>query len=343
MDEKVFTPPLRTKTKKMLKARSLVEHHLKVRTTNAQPARFQGMYSETIIVTLQDNSKSVIQFRAEALDITPFHEARKLLGPLVPIAHVLQDSELETADIWPVHLSYIPGESWAASEKQNEAAFNITVMRSLAKALTNCFINAPSTTTVDIEVIPKLTLLLESGREEIKPFLPTIRDFRARAGGLGKLPLFFSHLDLNMMNIMVETDGSVSGIVDWELSPPPLPFGMGLVRIHDLAGQYLDGVHSERREFREMEEVFWMELVDDAPTTVRDTLQRNLDTIQLSLAIGTVLSIFDLDHGCCFNKVTVRALPKLLTYRIPALRGPNDPPYANPPFSPVESERSWAA
>ena len=112
---------------------------------------------------------------------------------------------------------------------------------------------------------------------------------------------------------------------------------MGLNRIHDLAGQYLNGIHYERKEYKDMEEAFWTELIHGAPTTIRNTLEQNLDTIQMSLAIGTVLSIFDLDHGGFFNKVTVRALPKLLTYRIPALRRSDDPPYANPPFSFVES------
>ncbi|KAF1345886.1 hypothetical protein BDV97DRAFT_401267 [Delphinella strobiligena] len=254
MNEKVFPLSLRTQKKKMLKARSLIEQHLKVQTTHAQPAHFQGMYSETIIVTHQDGSKSVIQFRAEVLDVLPFAEARKLLGSLVPVVHVLRDEELEDADIWPVYLSYIPGECWAASKKQDEAVFNISVTRSLAQALTKCFINAPSAATVGV-VVAKSDRLLGCGREGIEPFLTSIRDLRASAGVLEKLPLFFSHLDLGMMNIMVE-DGCVSGIVDWELSPPPLPFGMGLSRIHDLAGQYLNGVHYEREEFRDMEEAF---------------------------------------------------------------------------------------
>ncbi|KAF7510397.1 hypothetical protein GJ744_006676 [Endocarpon pusillum] len=49
-------------------------------------------------------------------------------------------------------------------------------------------------------------------------------------------PLFISHFDLNQVNILIDENYQVSGIVDWELSSL-LPFAMGLSRIHTLAGE----------------------------------------------------------------------------------------------------------
>ena len=112
MDQKKFPPPLNTKTKRIKKARALVEKHLGVETTKGQLASFQGMWSETYIASLRDGTKAVIQFRAESLDIAPFTRARELLGEYVPNVELLYDEELKNADFWPVYMPYIPGKPW---------------------------------------------------------------------------------------------------------------------------------------------------------------------------------------------------------------------------------------
>jgi hypothetical protein len=65
------------------------------------------MFSKTVVVTLKDESKAVIPFRYEPLDIEPFLSARKLMADLVPTVKNLHDEELEAAELWPVYLSYI--------------------------------------------------------------------------------------------------------------------------------------------------------------------------------------------------------------------------------------------
>ena len=62
-------------------------------TTKGQLAGFQGMWSETYIITLEDDSKAVIQFRAEPLEIAPFQRAQKLLGSYCPTVELLHDKE----------------------------------------------------------------------------------------------------------------------------------------------------------------------------------------------------------------------------------------------------------
>lgn len=99
------------------------------------------------------------------------------MGNLVPTVEILHDEELEAADIWPVCLSYIPGETWAASRKQKDPKFNIAVMGSLAKALTRCFVDNPSAAVVQHQVISKLERLLASSREEIIHFGALLANF----------------------------------------------------------------------------------------------------------------------------------------------------------------------
>lgn len=56
--------------------------------------------------------------------------------------------------------------------------------------------------------------------------------------------------DLNHLNILMEDSGQVSGIVDWELSKS-LPIGVGLSRVHDLAGRYQNRMFHMPKEFEE--------------------------------------------------------------------------------------------
>ncbi|KAI9814358.1 MAG: hypothetical protein M1826_002270 [Phylliscum demangeonii] len=76
-----------------------------------------------------------------------------------------------------------------------------------------------------------------------------------------------------------------------------------------------------------MERGFWEELVGHAPAIVQPTLKEQPEAVQISVLIGTVLDALDTGVPGQFNPVVLRAFPKLLTYRIPALRGA-DPPYA---------------
>ncbi len=78
----------------------------------------------------------------------------------------------------------------------------------------------------------------------------------SRRRGLKKLPLFISHFDLNNANVLVgDGDDEVTGIIDWEV-PSDLPFGVGLHRIHDMAGYLSQGRFVMRAYFEEAERGF---------------------------------------------------------------------------------------
>jgi len=138
------------------------------------------------------------------------------------------------------------------------------------------------------------------------------------------LPLFISHADLNHVNILVQEDGEVSGIVDWELSSD-LPFGMGCCRIHDLVGRFTGGEFRMPEGFEDAERGFWEVILDGIPADIRRVLDANLHAVQMSVHIGTLLDTLDIQSDG-FNPAGLKALPKFLTYQIPALRG-QEPPY----------------
>jgi Phosphotransferase enzyme family len=161
---------------------------------------------------------------------------------------------------------------------------------------------------------------VSSSSENTHTFKDVARDLLGKLDQLKKLPLFVPHFDLNEMNIMVDENCEVLGIVDWELSSP-LPFGMGFSRIHTLAGEF-----SERKsEFEESERGSWQEIFNGVPAAVRKILDANLDAVQTAVTLGTLLGTFELEEGT-WNPVSVEALPKFLSYRRPLIRG-LDPPY----------------
>ena len=127
---------------------------------------------------------------------------------------------------------------------------------------------------------------------------------------------------------MISEECQVTGLIDWELSAC-LPFGMGFSRIHTLAGEYSAGEFHMLPEFEEAERGFWQEIYDGVSADTRRIIDSNIDAVQTAVTLGTLLGAFQLDEGNVgpYNPVVIEALPKLLSYRIPLVRG-LDSPYA---------------
>lgn len=319
---------LNTASKQAKKARQLAHSHSGIPVKKAQGPRLQGFFSRTVIVTLQNDDKLVIQFRPEPLDLETFEVARRALGPVVPEIKLLQDEELEGEGIWPYWMTCVPGKMWLEGVRGKDPKCLVTINRSLGRILSKGCIEGSSGLVIELKVRPHLALLLSSPDDQIRQFHNVASNLLEKLDRLKKLPLFVSHFDLNSVNIMVDEDCEVSGIVDWELSTP-LPFGMGFCRISILAGEFSEKKFHMPPEFEEAERGFWQEVYDGIPTDVRKLFDTNLDAIQIAITLGTLLDAFQLDEGKIgpYNPVVVEALPTLLTYRIPFIRG-SDPPYS---------------
>jgi hypothetical protein len=160
--------------------------------------------------------------------------------------------------------------------------------------------------------------------DQIKPFREDIQRLLDNSDQLKILPLFILYADLNHEDILVQENGEVSGIVDWELSSGLL-FGMGCCRIHDLAGRLTDGEFRMPEIFEDAEQGFWEAILDGIPTDIRWVLDANLHAVQTSIHIGTLLDTLEIQSDS-FNPAALKALPKFLTCPIPTLRG-QEPPY----------------
>lgn len=80
-------------------------------------------------------------------------------------------------------------------------------------------------------------------------------------------------------------------------------------------------------EFEDAERGFWHELFDGMSTGFHQNLKDEMNLVQYAVILGTLLDCLAFENWkIIVSKVAKRALPKLLTYRIPFIRG-KSPPY----------------
>ncbi len=319
---------LNTSSKQAEKARDLALLYSPIPARWVEGPQLQGFFSRTMIVTLQNDHKIVIQFRHQPLETEPFITARKEFGPIVPEINLLEDQSLEFEGIWVYCMTYVPGKTWLEGATGKDPKTLVTFNRSLGRILSKGCVDGSSEEVVNTKLRPHLALLLSSEDNHIRQFRSVTSNLLGKLDGLKTLPLFVSHFDLNSVNIMVEDNCEVTGLIDWELSTP-LPLGMGFSRIHTLAGEFSEGKFYMPPEFEDAERGFWQEVRDGVSRDVRKLFDTHADAVQIAVTLGTLLDAFQLEGEAIgpYNHVVIEALPKLLTYRVPFVRG-SDPPYS---------------
>ncbi|MCJ1232322.1 hypothetical protein MMC14_000272 [Varicellaria rhodocarpa] len=163
-------------------------------------------------------------------------------------------------------MNRIPGKIWSDGIRGGSPKVIVTINNSLGRILSRGYIEGNSANVVDRTLRPHLEMLVSTQKSEVQPFREVAKEFLGKLDQLKRLPLFISHFDLNQVNILIDQNYQVSGIVDWELSSL-LPFGMGLSRIHTLAGEFSEGEFHMPDEFEESERGFWEEIFKGVPQT----------------------------------------------------------------------------
>ncbi|KAK4196844.1 hypothetical protein QBC40DRAFT_286553 [Triangularia verruculosa] len=317
---------LNTPTKQVKRIKKLVSEHLGSTSKRVDRPPMQGMFSRTFFVTLADGRGVVIQFRTEKLDLDAFKVAKGALGQVVPDAVDLKDEELENEGVWAYSLERLPGKMWVHGVAGKGAEGRIAVNRLLGRILSKGCLADSSGEAVSTKVRPHVEAILASPLDEVATYRPLLQGFLDKLDEISKLPLWVSHYDLNDVNVIIDESCEVTGLVDWELSTPK-PFAVGLGRIHTLAGEYTGGEFWMPDEFEVAERAFWKELFAGMSQNTRGMLEKNIGLVQDAVILGTLLDTFfweDGKVGC--GKVSIKALPKFLTYWIPQVRG-EKPPY----------------
>ena len=317
---------LDTPTKQVKWAKKLALKHLGSAVKHVDRPPMREMFSRTFLLALADGREVVQQFRTEPLDLDAFKIAKKALGPVVPDAVALEDEDLCREGVWAYSFNRLYGKMWVHGIAGKGAQGRIAINKSLGRILSKGRLDKNSDEAVNGRVRSHLEALLASPLEDIDPYRHQLQGFYDNLEQLKKLPLWVAHYDLNEVNVLVDEECNITGLIDWELSTP-LPFGVNFGRIHTYAGEYTGGEFWVPEEFEDAERAFWNELFDGMPAESRDSLEKQGDLIQDAVILGTLLDFLSFEQGkVIVGPISKKALPKLLTYRVPFVRG-SAPPY----------------
>ena len=218
---------LSTKASVLKEARAIATYHLGGQTASAKECILQRMFSRTIDVAMKDKKHYIIQLRAESVHEENAQQAHDILGNVVPVPVrvVREGSPVPFAYVMPC----VPGSTWPTKERRSNwpAANYVKVAGQVGDMIGRCC--SPQSDSqrhvMDTFIIPHLQLYLDWEDPGVAPYKELIRGLLERANELRKLPLCFTHWDINMMNIMVSDDADICGILDWEESYW-MPLGM---------------------------------------------------------------------------------------------------------------------
>ncbi|KAI3318570.1 hypothetical protein HD806DRAFT_313809 [Xylariaceae sp. AK1471] len=316
---------LDTRAKQVKWTKKLVTEHLGSAAKYIDNPPMQGMFSRTLFVTLANGREVVVQFRTEPLDIGAFKIAKGALGIFVPDAEALGNEELERAGAWAYSLTRMPGKMWLHGVAGRGAEGRIAVNKSLGHVFSKGFLANNSYEAVETKFRPHLDAILASPLDSILSYKTTLEKFATRLDEFAQLPLWIAHYDVNEVNILIDEDCEVTALIDWELSTP-LPFGAGFGRIHTIAGEFTGGEFWMPDEFEAAERGFWTELFGGMPLHIRTMLEDRIDLVQDVVILATLLDCFFFNNEKVgVSEVTLKALPKFMTYRLPFIRGQEQP------------------
>ncbi|KAK7464731.1 hypothetical protein VKT23_005937 [Stygiomarasmius scandens] len=257
----------------------------------------QGMFSRTIIVTLAENKEVIVQLKDNELDTTKIALARSLLGEVVPDVHAAKPSKVYFAYVAPFIQGVLWGKGdWSLHQEINAAA-------QIARLLSKCSLGIDSAGIVDYYVLPRLQKILE--KEDISDELRVrLEKLCGLADQLKMLRLCLCHVDINVMNVILNDDAEVVGLLDWEMASL-LPLGMNACCIRELAIPNFSGKDRVLEKSQPMVEAFWKEFTANFSADVQPVLI-------IAMQIGMVFRTFY--EGITVAPNVLSALPERLDW-----------------------------
>lgn len=302
---------LTTKASILAEAKAIAAYHFADQPVSAKECALQGEFSRTVEVIMRDGAHYIIQLRTQPVHEENAHQAYSILGTLVPVPILVthKSSPVPYAYIMP----RIPGSTWLTKDVKGwPAEKHIKVAGQIGDMIGRCGGHQNSECdTIDKFIIPRLELYLRWGEPSVAPVKGLIKSLLERVDNLRKLPMCWTHWDINMMNIMVSNDAKVCGILDWE-EAYWMPFGANTYVISELAAENKRGVLSKRPCSDGMEFAFWRSLFHAAPRKVRDLIIE----IQLAKDIGLIMRTLN-DASQPPHSSQIGVINASMMYRVP--------------------------
>ncbi|OBZ73004.1 hypothetical protein A0H81_07140 [Grifola frondosa] len=207
-------------------AKEVIKRFMNKTPVDATPCSTQGAFSRSVAVTLEDQSKFIVQFKDEDIDLAIVSLARTLLGDIVPPVNLVWTSKAPRAYVTPC----VPGPVWESCDCTVE---NETLIAStLGDIVGSLILPYESARVVDDVVIPYLQRVLERGPfYRFKKFKAKIEQLLSNAETLKILPLALCHIDINRSNVILTEEKAFAALIDWEQAAI-LPLGMGAWCVH---------------------------------------------------------------------------------------------------------------
>ncbi|ESK89327.1 aminoglycoside phosphotransferase [Moniliophthora roreri MCA 2997] len=223
---------------------------------SARSHKEQGLFSRTLVVTLEDDTDVIVQLKDNEVDLTKVALARGLLGDIVPEMHRAKAKRVYFAYVAPI----IRGTLWHLKTERKELSLEqeVRVASQIAHLISRCSLGIDSSGIVDSYVQPRLEKILE--KEELT------EDARLRierlcglTEHLKSLPLVLCHIDINSRNVILNKKARIVGLLDWEFACL-LPFGMNAWCIRYLSMPCIAGKERLVERTQPMAESFWQTL-----------------------------------------------------------------------------------
>ena len=243
----------------------------------------------------------VVQLKDNEIDTTKTVLANTLVGDVVPISFAAT-SNATFAYVSP----FIPGTVWVLRDAKLSVDENVRIASQVGSLIARCTLGIDGSGMVDRFVIPRLRHIL------LKTTMPKnirtrIQELLGLADGLKPLPLSLCHIDVNIMNIILDEGTNIVGLIDWEQAQL-LPVGMNAWCIRYLSVPISRGVDQIAEKSQPMAQAFWQGFIESLPGHLLDLKDKIVD----SMLIGFVLFLFA--EGCEVRQSEMRMVLKRLDW-----------------------------
>ncbi|KAI0069766.1 hypothetical protein K474DRAFT_992134 [Panus rudis PR-1116 ss-1] len=271
----------------LAEARAVAEKWRGSPSLSAHLTDFQGMFSKTVVVEMEDGSEWVVQLRDNEIDTTKVALAHAKLGAVVPLTYRTAPSKAYFAFIAP----FVPGTVWINKDKLSTDVM-VSIATQIGRLLALCALGESSVAMIDSYVVPRLQQILsrELGDQPHEPFQHKIKQLMAQAADTKILPLALIHEDVNSMNIILNDSNDIAALIDWEAASL-LPLGTNGWCIRMLSTVNRQRIDYETENTIPMARGFWRGFTANLPVALQGR-KDVLNAIVTAMQIGMVMFLF---------------------------------------------------
>jgi Phosphotransferase enzyme family len=241
---------------------------------NWDPDR-QGCASYTVFISAKDFSGDIVrlvaQFRifGETLDPRTIASAVESYGKrFVPRVTVIHDN-------FPLQLSISEhrGGTFGSHSPHYDVHHLRTFVQDFARFLVAAR-NHPRPSNGEVEALvnrlgiwskwrisPRVDTVVERLYHDAGIFAPFCISAHLQESILSQVPIVLTHVDLNTLNVLSDSEGYITGIVDWTEAENQ-PFGMSLFAVETFLGGLTSSEYGYRSGHLELREHFWESVLD---------------------------------------------------------------------------------